>query len=163
MKKLLPLILLLIGAGAGVGAGVFLRPAPERVAEAATEEASKEEKKKEKTKEEEASADYEYMKLSNQFVVPIVEKERVSALIVLSLSIEVVAGNKEKIYLKEPKLRDSFLRTLFDHANVGGFDGEFTDANNLDILRRALLEIAQRDLGDVITDVLILDIARQDY
>ncbi len=163
MKKLLPLILLLIGAGAGVGAGVFLRPAPEPVAEAAIEEASKEEKKKEKTKEEEASADYEYMKLSNQFVVPIVEKERVSALIVLSLSIEVVAGNKEKIYLKEPKLRDSFLRTLFDHANVGGFDGEFTDANNLDILRRALLEIAQRDLGDVITDVLILDIARQDY
>lgn len=163
MKKLLPLILLLIGAGAGVGAGVFLRPAPEPVAEAAIEEASKEEKKKEKTKEEEASADYEYMKLSNQFVVPIVEKERVSALIVLSLSIEVVAGNKERIYLKEPKLRDSFLRTLFDHANVGGFDGEFTDANNLDILRRALLEIAQRDLGDVITDVLILDIARQDY
>ncbi|MEL6243653.1 MAG: flagellar basal body-associated FliL family protein [Pseudomonadota bacterium] len=163
MKKLLPLILLLIGAGAGVGAGVFLRPAPEPVPEAATEEASKEQKKKAKTKEEEASADYEYMKLSNQFVVPIVKKERVSALIVLSLSIEVMAGNKEKIYLKEPKLRDSFLRILFDHANVGGFDGEFTDANNLDILRRALLEIAQRDLGDVIADVLILDIARQDY
>jgi len=163
VKKLLPLILLLIGAGAGVGAGVFLRPAPEPVPEAATEEASKEQKKKAKTKEEEASADYEYMKLSNQFVVPIVKKERVSALIVLSLSIEVMAGNKEKIYLKEPKLRDSFLRILFDHANVGGFDGEFTDANNLDILRRALLEIAQRDLGDVIADVLILDIARQDY
>ena len=27
MKKLLPLILLLVGLGAGVGAGIFLRPA----------------------------------------------------------------------------------------------------------------------------------------
>ncbi|MFL4469477.1 hypothetical protein ACERZ8_06195 [Tateyamaria armeniaca] len=42
-------------------------------------------------------------------------------------------------------------------------DGEFTNANNLDILRSALREVAQKDMGDQISDVLIVEIARQDY
>ena len=52
---------------------------------------------------------------------------------------------------------------MFDHANVGGFDGEFTNANNLDVLRNALRESAQKDMGEQISDVLIVEIARQDY
>ena len=67
------------------------------------------------------------------------------------------------IYSKEPKLRDSFLQVLFDHANIGGFDGAFTNANNLAVLRGALREVAQKDMGDQVTDVLIVEIARQDY
>ena len=52
---------------------------------------------------------------------------------------------------------------LFDHANLGGFEGEFTSANNLSVLRAALLEVAQKDMGPIVTDVLIADIGRQDY
>lgn len=160
IKKILPLILLFVGAGAGVGAGMLLRPAP---GPDAAQDAKGSVTVEAETKEEEEPADREYVKMSNQFVVPIIKEDNVDALVVLSLSIEVPAGQKEAIYSKEPKLRDSFLQVLFDHANIGGFDGAFTNANNLAVLRGALKEVAQKDMGEQITDVLIIEIARQDY
>ncbi|WP_415405009.1 flagellar basal body-associated FliL family protein [Tateyamaria sp. SN3-11] len=160
IKKLLPLVLLLVGAGAGVGAGIFLRPAPVE-----PEMSADAEKVKVESSNEDAgpNLDREYVKMSNQFVVPIVKGDAVEGLVVMSLSVEVPAGAKDAIYSREPKLRDSFLQVLFDHANVGGFDGAFTNANNLAVLRGALREVAQKDMGDGITDVLIIEIARQDY
>lgn len=160
MKKLLPLILLLVGSGAGVGAGIFLRPDP--VPEEQSEDAEKMSVEAEGTQEAN-DVDHEYVKMNNQFVVPVVEGDQVTALVVLSLSLEVPAGQKDVIYAKEPKLRDSFLQVLFDHANIGGFEGAFTNANNLAVLRGALREVAQKDMGDQISDVLIIEIARQDY
>lgn len=169
IKKILPLVLLLIGSGAGVGAGIFLRPVPEEVPEtemAALEQPAEDE---EAAQEEEYGPDnprpaMEYVKLSNQFVVPVVKENIVTSLVVLSLSLEVPEGRKDEAFLREPKLRDSFLQVLFDHANVGGFDGAFTDARNLSVLRKALREVGQKDLGkDMVQDVLILEIARQDY
>ncbi len=180
MKKLLPLVLLLVGVGAGVGAGVFLRPAPDAETAHVSEkgEHSKDDQSEDHAeehgkddKDEGAHDDHgdeaggsEYVKLSNQFVVPIVSNEKVSALVVLALSVEVPSGETDTVYLREPKLRDSFLQVLFDHANVGGFEGNFTDAVMLDRLRTALREVAQKDLGkDIGRDVLIIEIVRQDY
>ena len=109
-------------------------------------------------------AEMEYVKLSNQFVIPVVEGKIVVALVVVSLSLEVPEGNKDAVFRREPKLRDSFLQVLFDHANIGGFNGAFTEANNLAVLRNALREVGQKEMGkDIIKDVLILEIARQDY
>ena len=59
-------------------------------------------------------------------------------------------------------LRDQFLEVLFAHANMGGFRGSFTDVNNLDVLRRALLDSARAVLGDTVTGVLITDLGRRD-
>lgn len=169
MKKIVPIILLLVGIGAGIGAGLFLRPEPEPApAEQAEDEAS--DAPAEETEAEEAygpdnpAPEMDYVKLNNQFVVPIVKDEVVVALVVLSLSLEVPLGSKEAVFRREPKLRDSFLQVLFDHANMGGFDGAFTDANNLAVLRNALREAGQKDMDSAtIRDVLILEIARQDY
>lgn len=147
MKKIFPLLLGLIGLGVGVGAGVFLRHAPEEHAEMA---------------EAEPTEPPEYVKLNNQFVIPVVEAGQVAALVVISLSLEVSAGNTQMVFEREPKLRDVFLQVLFDHANVGGFRGSFTDGSNLVVLRQALKEVAIPVLGDQLTDVLIVDIARQD-
>lgn len=160
MKKLLPIILLLIGAGAGVGAGIFLRPEPAPVeAEPASEMSESEEVEPEET----ADPTSEYVKMSNQFVVPIVDGDAIQGLVVMSLSLEVPAGQKDAVYAREPKLRDSFLQVMFDHANIGGFDGAFTNSNNLMVLRRALREAAQKVMGEQVSDVLIIEIARQDY
>jgi hypothetical protein len=166
LKITLPIVLFLVGSGAGVGAGLFLREPPE---EAAIETQQDEPE----TPTEAAVKAYdpnsptplmEYVKLNNQFVIPIVQGKKVVALVVLALSLEVPEGQKDAIYKKEPKLRDSFLQVLFDHANIGGFDGAFTDVNNLAVLRNALREVGQRDMGkEVVHDVLILEIARQDY
>ncbi len=113
---------------------------------------------------DDALAESEYVKMNNQFVVPIVSDERVVAMVVLALSIEVPTGYSDAVFRREPKMRDSFLQVLFDHANMGGFDGSFTSAQVLGQLRTALREVAQKDLGEeVVRDVLIVEIARQDY
>ncbi len=158
LRKLLPVLLVLVGCGAGAAAGVFLRPSEPHAEEAAAD-----------TPEEHgASAEsgaeplHEYVKLNNQFVVPVMADGRVSSLVVLSLSLEVTPGQIERVYEMEPKLRDSMLQVLFDHANSGGFNGSFTDGANMVLLREALLETALRILGKDVTDVLIVDIVRQD-
>ncbi|MBY0350753.1 flagellar basal body-associated FliL family protein [Tabrizicola sp.] len=164
LRKIIPLLLALVGLGGGVGAGLFLRPAsevarpaagPEGKADGIAEEAAPNEGKP-------SEATPEYVKMNNQFVVPIVEEGRVSAMVVLSLSLEVEPGNTEAVYQREPKLRDAFLQVLFDHANIGGFSGSFTDVSNLVVLRTSLKEAASLVLGTVVVDVLITDIARQD-
>ena len=164
LTKLLPLLMALAGTGAGVGAGLVLAPIEEDMTDEsdipAAEHPLEEETDKHGDKGNQSGA--EYVKLTNQFVVPIVERDRVTAMVVLSLSLEVEPGSQQKIYSLEPKLRDGFLRILFDHANMGGFSGTFTNSEMLDVLRGSLRDVARRDLGDVVRNVLIVDIARQD-
>ena len=158
LRKLLPVLLVLVGCGAGAAAGILLRPTAPAAEDAAAET----------TDETEAHAEdgaeplHEYVKLNNQFVVPVMADGRVSSLVVVSLSLEVTPGQVERVYEMEPKLRDGLLQVLFDHANSGGFNGSFTDGANLVLLREALLETALRIFGKDVTDVLIVDIVRQD-
>lgn len=162
MGKLLPLLLVLIGIGGGAGAGLMLRPAPESMAmdNPCGEVPHAEAKPKEMA--EVLPEDREYVKLNNQFVVPVVGAGRVEALVVMSLSVEVTLGTREAVFSREPKLRDVFLQQLFDYANQGGFTGVFTQSNTLDVLRNMLTEAGQDVLGAQLLDVLITDIARQD-
>lgn len=176
MKRLLPVILAIFGLAAGTGAGLFLRPAPPEIAadhggEDAPDAAGEHDQAEaaDHTAESEAAdrpdttqSSREYVKLNNQFVVPVVSGTKVAALIVLSLSIEVAAGQKESVYSLEPKLRDSFLQVLFNHANSGGFDGAFTSGEKMRDLRGSLFEAAVAVLGPVASDVLVIDIVRQD-
>lgn len=168
MGKILPILLALIGVGAGVGAGLALRPDPTEVVEMhpcgdETDHKDAEHSDTSKTDEpEEDEATREYVKLNNQFVVPVVTNDLVDSLVVMSLSVEVTEGQSSTVYSREPKLRDALLQVLFDHANIGGFEGEFTSAENMDVLRAALSETAQSVVGDVVMGILITDIARQD-
>ena len=153
MHKLGPLVLVILGLGAGAGAGLALRPTPMEDAETSN------------AVPPEAATDEpvpDYVKLPNQFVVPVVEGGRITSLVILSLSLEVRQGSTEQVFQREPKLRDMFLQMLFDHANTGGFRGSFTDAANLVTLRTNLFEAAHKVLGDLVSDVLITEIVRQD-
>lgn len=158
MRKLLPIVMALIGLLAGVGAGKFFAeppPPPEaEMAEAEPHDAA--------PSHAEPDTGREYVKLNNQFVIPTIEDGQVSALVILSLSLEIAQGNRERVYEMEPKLRDGFLSVLFNHANAGGFRGAFTQSGNLEALRRALLESAHKALGPEVSDILIADIVRQD-
>ena len=149
IKKLLPMLFGLIGLGAGVGAGFFLRPAPTPAPVADSAPAD-------------PTLAPEFAKMANQFIVPVMDKGKVAAMVIMTLSLQVKKGSSPQVYNVEPKLRDTFLQVMFDHANAGGFSGTFTDAANLILLRKALLEAAKSVLGAVVTDVLIVDIARQD-
>ncbi|MDE3081303.1 MAG: flagellar basal body-associated protein FliL, partial [Paracoccaceae bacterium] len=81
---------------------------------------------------------------------------------VLSLSLEVTRGTTTQVYTLEPKIRDEFLQALFDYANAGGFSGNYTEGNKMQILRDSLLETAKKVLGPIVFDVLVTGIMRQD-
>lgn len=170
MGKILPILLALIGLGAGVGAGIMLRPDPAEIAAAETPcgpapgaaDAAHEEAPAEGEEGEPEHPTHEYVKLNNQFIVPIVTTGEVRALVIMSLSLEVKFGLTEKVYQVEPKLRDAFLQALFDHANTGGFDGAYTSAALMEALRKTLMDAAVSVMGEDVTDVLVSDIIRQD-
>lgn len=149
IRKLLPLLLGLLGLGLGIGAGIFLRPPPEEGAVVEEEPID-------------PALAPEYVKLPNQFIVPVMQRGKVGSIVILSLSLEVKNGATAEVYTVEPKLRDVLLQVMFDHANSGGFDGAYTDGANLLLLRKALLEAAKGVLKDTVSDVLIADIMRQD-
>ncbi len=161
MKKILPLLLILIGIGAGGAAGFVLRPEPEPEVDELAEGA--EEHAEEVVEQPPLDLDnVEFVKLNNQFVVPVVEDDRVASLVVLSISLETTPENTEMIYAREPKIRDEFLRVLFDHAYTGGFSGAFTASPSLDRLVTQLLNVARKITKNSVSDVLITDILRQD-
>lgn len=155
MAKLLPIILLLVGAGIGGGAGMFLKPEAPVCEEEPCEVAVVEEAP---DPEEEPN----YLAMKNQFVVPVIQNELVQSLVVMSISLEIGPESTEFVFSKEPKLRDTMLQVLFDHAHVGGFNGAFTESGRLSVLRIALLEAAQSVVGQEVSDILITDIVRQE-
>ena len=163
IRKLIPAFLALGGLGIGGGAGLFLRPAAPEHATTETGEAATEPAADSVAPHGvEPETPPEYVKMNNQFVIPVLEDGRVNSMVIVSLSLEVTTGSSEQVYSREPKLRDAFLQVLFDHANAGGFRGAFTDGSNLILLRKALLEKARSVIGEDVQDVLISDIARQD-
>ncbi len=162
IRKLLPVFLAILGLGLGVGGGYLLRPKAEIAAEAPAAGEGHASAPAEGAAAPAEGEAPEYVKLANQFVVPLITAGKVGSMVILSLSVEVQAGQTAEVYAKEPKLRDTFLQVMFDHANAGGFDGPFTDSANMIALRKALLEAAQRTLGDKALDILITDIVRQD-
>lgn len=176
LRLVLPVVLLLLGLAGGVGAGLFLgRTEPDPVAsetdgpqtdvpEAGAETTDTAGSVPPAPAESAAAGagQSEFVRLNNQFVVPIVQDGAVRSLVVMSLALEVELGQNSAVFDREPRLRDAFLQVLFAHANAGGFDGSFTQATAMDPLREALGEAAQRVLGPVARDVLIMDITRQD-
>jgi len=177
MKLILPLILLLLGIGGGVGAGMLLIPPPIEPeaalgpcgelpgAETEAAHAGDGQMAADAVHGDDspvAPAGREYARINNQFVVPLVSEGGVTALMVMALSVEVLIGSRDLVFTHEPKLRDAFLQVMFDHANIGGFDGTFTSSSNMSSLRNALRSAARDALGEQVTDVLIVEIVRQD-
>ncbi len=159
IRKILPVMVALLGTGGGVAAGMWLghgtRADPMEVPDDAALSRSA-------RTGSEAESGTEFVKLNNQFVIPVVKHDRINALVVMSLTVELERGAAQQVHDREPKLRDAFLQLLFDHANMGGFAGDFTGSNSMDALRVSLTEEATRLLGDTAKGVLITEVARQD-
>ena len=145
-RFLIPLILGCVGLMGGIAAGLALKPAPSAEAAAAPAPAT-------------PSA---FMEMANNFVIPLIGADRIRSMVVMQLSLEVGDTELATVRAMEPRLRDAFLRVLFDHANAGGFDGVFTAASPMASLRTALRDATRDITGPAVRDVLILDLLRQD-
>ena len=104
----------------------------------------------------------DWFKFPNQFFVPIIRNGTPTAVMVLTLSIEMPAEARPKIEAQEARLRDALLGALLIEANTGGFDGNFTSETSLRRLRESLLAAGRRAGGADIQRILIEDIGRQE-
>ncbi len=186
MKLLTPILLALLGLGAGVGAGIALKPAPAPEATACAEPHAAEAGEDGHAAGGEAAApcppavadpfapaahaaekghggEPAYVEMDKPFVVPVFKADKIVAMVVLSLSVETDTEAAPTVEGVKPRLRDSFLETMFRHANSGGFDGSFTAGTKMEDLKAALLQVARTILPDTpVDEVLITGIARQD-
>lgn len=179
LKKLIPVLAIVIAVIGGLFGGEMLRPQPEG---AAAEGGGHAESADAETSAKAAEADHgkaapaagkagdhgaetataTYFRFPSQFFVPVMHGDRLDGMMVLTLTVEMAADQEEAVFKQEFRLRDAFLRTLLIHANTGGFDGNYTIEPRMRRLRESLLKTADEVTGGLVSDVLIEDIARQD-
>jgi flagellar protein FliL len=140
LRKLLPTLLAVSGLGIGLGAGFFLRAGNDAAAgavvfvegDAAGGQGGKPGTEAQSERSTAAMEDLaglssepnnakngnngeksvEYVRFSNQFVIPIVEQGHVASMVMLALSLEVAQGQTDRVHEFEPKLRDAFLQIM---------------------------------------------------
>lgn len=110
----------------------------------------------------EGDAALDWFKFPSQFFVPILRNGTPTAIMVLSLTVEMPASARAEIEAQEHRLRDALLNALMIEANTGGFDGNFTSDPAQQRLRAALLAAAQKASGAKVERILIEDIGRQE-
>lgn len=180
LKKLLPILLILIAGAAGAIGGHTLRPdmkddhSSNNASDEHTSDAHESDEHppaKDSTTHSsdsshgtsnEGSGAPAFFRFPTQFFVPVMRGDHLDSVMVLSVSIETDEQNLEAIFAQEHRLRDGMLRSLLVYANTGGFDGNFTTEARMTRLRRTLEEAAKSLAGDIAHGVLIEDIARQD-
>ena len=162
MKRLLPVILAIVGLAAGLGAGIFLQPQDPAETSATAMVAPTDGDLAPPAAQDSAPEDTEVLRLPNQFLVPLIGESGVRAMVVLGLALELRSDHRVDLQRHETRIRAVFLQLLFDHANLGGFDGLFTSGEQLQSLRRTLLEAARSEFGEVVRDVLITELVRQE-
>jgi len=186
MKKIVPLLLVILGIVGGGAAGMFLKPAPEISESEQEEHADADGKGKGKPSDHGASeagahskddhgegehletTDGEvpvgraYVKVGRQTIVPIVDGGRTQALMLFEFAVDVPAEQSDTVHAIEPRLRDAFLRELMQMSHTGAFMETFTDDRIIEELRRNLVLAARTYLGSDVGDVLILDLMRQE-
>lgn len=103
----------------------------------------------------------ELVDIENEFIVPVFHNDDVVEFVVLSLSIEVLEGKAQNVYELDPKIRDSFLRVMFDFSHLGGFNGDFVHSEGINALKAVLMERARLVLGEVVQDVFFTGLVKQ--
>lgn len=110
-----------------------------------------------------ASAGATYFRFSREFVVPIIQNERVASLVILNINIEADAVASDKLFSQEPVLRDVVMTTLIEISGDGRTFQSMTSIENYETVRSLILGNLQKKFPDMgIKNILILDIARQD-
>lgn len=175
MQKIIALLIVLAGAAGGIALGVQMHspatdpgasPEPGQGAEGDAAMAGKGGSGAADGAaggKDEAAGDRDYVKINKQFVVPVVHERETKALMLFELALDVPKGMTMTAYAAEPRLRDAFLRVMFEMSYSGAFLTTYTDDRFVVELRDRLRVAAREILGDKVSEVLILDIMRQEF
>ena len=170
MKQIVPSIVALLAIVAGGGTAHFLTSGSDAKPAAA---AQKDDKHAEPKKQKKAhgktdkhgksdGSEVTYYKFSREFVVPMIENDRVQSLVILNLNLEVDTSISQELFSKEPVLRDNIMTTLVKLSSGGRTLNSITDVDNYETLRAMILTNLQNEVPEGIRNVLILDMAPQD-
>ncbi|PIE12002.1 MAG: flagellar basal body-associated protein FliL [Rhodobacterales bacterium] len=165
MKKMIvPLIAAVVGAGSGLGAAIALKPSePPHDPPMEDHETHAEPGPDAGHGDHASSVDDGFVKMPGQFTIPILHDGKVRAMVVLSLTMEIDEQSREAVVHLLPRFQDAFLSALFDHARIGGFEGDFTASLAQSELKRALLAKAEEIAGAAVHGVLVTELARQSF
>ena len=173
MRKIIALVIVLLGVGGGLALGVVLRmgdtaPTPDAAAEMdhGAEETGGVDQgdgvRSDASHDVETGPERSYVKIGRQIIIPIVKDGETQALMLFDLALDVPVSMTERTYAAEPRLRDAFLREMFAMSYSGAFSSTYTDERVIEELRGKLRAAARRLLGEEVAEVLILDIMRQE-
>lgn len=164
LKKIMPLFALLFGLAGGGAAAIFLAPPPDDEPMSQHEATAPDTQSETSSNDlqDRASGSFEIVKLPSQFVVPVIMDNRVRAMVILTVALEVEVGQGDRVRALEPKLRDEFLAELFSLAALDGFKDEMISRKTLELVKRALSVRSSEVLGLQNVNVLVTDMARQD-
>lgn len=161
MKKLIPIIVAIMGLGGGVTAGTILKPEAKAEDAMAMVEDGKGEKAtadyKGKEEKDAKKSDYVYVGLDKPFFAPVLRNNNKHTLVRLDIHLEVPPDLEEYVVKHEPKLRDGFLRAVMSFSHDGGF-ARVHGSEGFEVLSDDLLLSARDVLGDKVRAVLIGEI-----
>jgi len=173
MPKIIALVIVLLGVGGGLALGVALRPGGAVPGpDAAVADAGRADTAGARDATESggadpgggggAGADRDYVEIGRQIIIPIVKGGETQALMLFDLALDVPSSMTERTIAARPRLRDAFLRELFEMSYTGAFSSTYTDERIIEEVRAKLRAAARRLLGGAVAEVLILDIMRQE-
>ena len=174
VKQIVPAIVALLCILAGGAGGYFMKSSSAASAPSAahedTEKGHGEAKKADKGHDkggksqhgEAAGGEVTFYKFTREFVVPMIEDDRVKSLVILNLNLEIDTSISQELFSKEPILRDNIMTTLVKLSSGGKTMDSITDVDNYETLRSMILSNLQNEIPEGIHNVLILDMARQD-
>lgn len=182
LNKIIPAVVVIVGAIAGGFGAQMLSGSPaEATADASEVEGdSKDEKAKDdyggdKDKKKDAKAgdygdqkggDYggatTYFKFSREFVVPLMRDDKVKSLVILNINIEVDANATAGLFAQEPKLRDNIMMSLIELSHDGVTLDNITDVESFETIRSVLVKNLKKIAPEGIKNVLILDVGKQE-
>ncbi len=156
MKALLPVLLIVAALAGGLFGGRALKPVDEQ---AESEKMPVDTPMPAPVLSVESG--FEYVKFSRQFVIPVIEDETTTSLIVADFQLEVIPGASEYAFDRRPKLRDVFLDVLYRHSHTGALKNSLVSDRVTTDLRADLLTASRKVLGDRVHSVLITGLLRQ--
>lgn len=168
MNKILPLIIVLIAVGGSGFAAMTLRGGGQETAAASGDHGDKNGDKKggevHKVEDKDGSSidSLGYYKFQRDFIVPIMRRNHVDAIVLISFNIEMEQEEMEKVRPKEPKFRDAFMKTLLGLSHDGLFNEDITAPAVFETLQTSLADTAKEVIGESAHGVVIVDFARQD-
>jgi len=165
MKKLLPVILAVLGLAGGLVGGSLMKPvamAEDAHAVAGGDGHGKPAKSDHGDGHDDHAGSGEksdtiYVGLKKPFFAPVLRGNNKHTLVRLDIHLEVPADLEGEIEKHEPKLRDGFLRAVMNFAHEGGFS-RVHGSDGFEILSDDLLLSARSVVGDKVKKVLIGEI-----